>query len=96
MKALCLSAAVLISVPCLVTPLASSAATETQPYNSTARSTLGELVDNPATKAILTRYLPEIVNSPHLSQARRLTLKACSLWHRSFLPTKSWPRSMTN
>lgn len=75
MKSLYLIATVLVTCPSAAIPVASLAATESQPYYSTARSTLGELIDNPATRAILTRYLPEIVNSPHLNQARRLTLK---------------------
>jgi para-nitrobenzyl esterase len=75
MKTVCLITAILTACPCMAAPVATFAANETQPYYSTARSTLGELVDNPATRAILARYLPEIVNSPHLNQARRLTLK---------------------
>jgi hypothetical protein len=40
---------------------------------------LGVLLDNPATKAVLVKHLPEISNAgPMLAMARGLTLKALS------------------
>lgn len=44
-----------------------------------AESKLGELLDNPTTKAVLVKHLPEISSAgPMLAMARGLTLKALS------------------
>lgn len=43
---------------------------------STAETPLGDLLDNPATKAVLQKHLPEIVNSDSIEMARGMTLKA--------------------
>lgn len=45
------------------------------PYYSTAGSTIGALLDNPATKAILAKYMPEVLADPRLPQALDMTLK---------------------
>lgn len=42
---------------------------------STSTTDIGTLLDNPATKAILTKYLPEVVNSDQIDMARAMTLK---------------------
>lgn len=43
-------------------------------YSSTA-SSIGDLVDNPATKAVLEKHLPALVGNPQIEMARSLTLK---------------------
>ena len=43
---------------------------------STAETPLGTLLDDPAAKAILVKYLPEIMANDQITQARPLTLKA--------------------
>lgn len=40
-----------------------------------ADTDVGTLLDNPATKAILVKYLPEMINSPQIDMARSMTLK---------------------
>jgi hypothetical protein len=42
---------------------------------STADSSLGVLMDNPATKAVLDKHMPGLTSNPQLTQARSLTLK---------------------
>ena len=37
-------------------------------------STIGELVDNPATRAILQKYVPNMLTDPRLDQGRSLPL----------------------
>ena len=41
---------------------------------STANSTIGELLDNPATHAVLEKDIPVIVHSPQIDSARTMTL----------------------
>lgn len=44
-----------------------------------AETKLGVLLDNPATKQVLVKYLPEIQNAgPMINMARGLTLRALS------------------
>ena len=39
-----------------------------------SQSTLGDLLDNAGTKAVLAQYLPEMINNPMISQGRGMTL----------------------
>lgn len=43
---------------------------------STADSTVGDLLDNPATKEILDKYLPAFTAAPQIDMARGMTLKS--------------------
>jgi len=47
-------------------PTMTAAAT---PYYS-SKTTIGELLDNPATKAVLVKYIPEVVSNPQIDQGR--------------------------
>ena len=42
---------------------------------STADSTIGDLLDNPAAKAVLTKHLPALVGNAQIEMARSMTLK---------------------
>jgi hypothetical protein len=42
---------------------------------STAGTTIGELIDNPATKAVLEKHLAALVGNPQIEMARGMTLK---------------------
>lgn len=42
---------------------------------STATSTIGEILDNPAAKAVVERHLPKVFANPQIKMARPLTLK---------------------
>jgi hypothetical protein len=50
------------------------AAVAAQPY-STAQTPIGTLLDDPAAKAILMKYVPAIASSPQIAAARGITLK---------------------
>ncbi len=54
---------------------AGTAAAATAPAFSTSDSSIGTLLDNPATKAILQKYLPDLVSNPQIEMARGMTLK---------------------
>ena len=51
---------------------------------TTSDTDVGTLLDNPDTKAILAKYLPELVNSPQIDMARSMTLQAM----QSYAPDK--------
>lgn len=42
---------------------------------SSKTTTIGVLLDNPATKAVLLKYIPEVVNNPQIDQGRDFTLE---------------------
>lgn len=42
---------------------------------STASSTIGDLIDNAASKAVLEKYMPTLVSNPQMEMARSMTLK---------------------
>ncbi|MDE2442365.1 MAG: hypothetical protein KGP14_15215 [Betaproteobacteria bacterium] len=42
---------------------------------STADSDLGTLLDNPATKAVLSKYIAEMISNPQIDMARSMTLR---------------------
>jgi hypothetical protein len=42
---------------------------------SVETTTIGDLLDNPATKAVLEKDLPELVSDPRLPQAKGMTLE---------------------
>jgi hypothetical protein len=41
---------------------------------SVANSTIGDLLDNPAAKAVFAKYLPDVVSNPDIDQGRGMTL----------------------
>lgn len=43
---------------------------------STSQTAIGTLLDNPATKAVLLKYIPQLAASAQIEMARSLTLKA--------------------
>ena len=51
-----------------------AAAQAPAPAYSVAATTIGELLDNPATKAVLNKYIPEVVSHPQIDQGRPMTL----------------------
>lgn len=53
-----------------------TAAPTSTPYYTTEDSTIGDLLDNPATKAVLAKHLPDVVNGEGINQARGMTLPA--------------------
>ena len=68
MLSLTASPALAIAAP----PLTSTAA---KPYYTVAGSSIGALLDNPATKAVLEKVIPTVIDNPQITMARPLTLK---------------------
>lgn len=42
---------------------------------STTGTTIGDLIDNPATKAVLEKHMPAMISNPQIEMARSMTLK---------------------
>ena len=69
--------AALATVAAVSPAVAADAASATAPAAkfSTAGTTIGELIDNPATKAVLKKHLAALVGNPQIEMARGMTLK---------------------
>ena len=65
---------------------ASPATPVASPAFSTSASDLGTLLDNPATRAIVVKYLPNIAANPQIAIARSLTLKQIQSYAPDRLP----------
>ena len=67
----------------LAAGLAGSAAASAQapaapaaaPAYSTSETSIGDLLDNPATKAVLDKHMPGFAGNPQIDMARGMTLK---------------------
>jgi Protein of unknown function (DUF1593) len=55
---------------------------------STANSSLGELLDNPAARAVLARHIPELVRGGEVEQARSMTLRVLQFYMPGLNETK--------
>ncbi|MBB4858889.1 para-nitrobenzyl esterase [Novosphingobium chloroacetimidivorans] len=53
---------------------AKSAATAAAKYNTTD-TTIGALMDDPASKAVLVKHVPGMANNPQMDMARSMTLR---------------------
>jgi len=69
-KLIAIAFALSVAVPALAQPAAAPAAKTF----SVQTSTVGELLDNPAAKAIFEKYLPTVVANPQLELGRAMTL----------------------
>jgi para-nitrobenzyl esterase len=54
---------------------AAAPATAAADHYATATTPIGTLLDDPAAKAVLTKYIPEVVSNPQIDMARGMTLK---------------------
>ena len=78
MKHFVLAAAAALAAVAAVSPaLAAEAASAAAPAPkfSTATTTIGELIDNAATNAVLEKHLPALIGNPQMAMARSMTLK---------------------
>lgn len=73
MKKLMFAAAMLATVAAAPAIAAEAAATQT--VMTTAETDIGTLLDNPASKAVLEKYLAPLVTNPQIDMARSMTLK---------------------
>ncbi|HTK34175.1 MAG TPA: hypothetical protein VL358_02665 [Caulobacteraceae bacterium] len=44
------------------------------------KSTIGVLIDNPETKAVLNKYIPEVVSDPRIDQGRDFALEGIAMY----------------
>lgn len=51
------------------------AAATAAPAYSTSETSIGDLLDNPATKAVLDKHMPGFAGNPQIDMARGMTLK---------------------
>lgn len=63
---------------CSAVAQAPQSSAQTRPL--TADSTIGELLDNPASRAVLQREIPAIAMSPQINQARDLSLRSIAVY----------------
>jgi hypothetical protein len=54
---------------------AQPAAAPTADHYSTSTTPIGSLLDDPAAKAVLVKYIPQVVSNPQIDMARGMTLK---------------------
>lgn len=54
---------------------AAVATTPVKPLYTTADTPLGDLLDDPAAKAVLLKYIPDIIKNDGIEMARGMTLK---------------------
>lgn len=65
----------LTAAPSLSLAATTAPTTASKPYYSVTASSIGSLLDNPATKAILEKVIPTVIDNPQIAMARPLTLK---------------------
>jgi para-nitrobenzyl esterase len=56
-------------------PAPAAPAAATADHYSTSTTPLGTLLDDPAAKAVLAKYIPEVITNPQVDMARGMTLK---------------------
>jgi hypothetical protein len=76
MRALILAAA-LVGATLSAAPaaFAADAAAAAKPAFSTAETSIGDLIDNPATRAVVDKYLPGVASDPQIDMARAMTFR---------------------
>ena len=74
MKTALVSLALVLAAPAWAQTSATPTQAEASSKYSINTSKLGELLDNPATKAIFEKYFPEVVHHPQINEGLDLTL----------------------
>jgi hypothetical protein len=78
--------AILIAGLVAIAPVAAFSQ-DPKPY-TTADTSIGTLLDDPAAKEVLAKHLPQLVNGGQADQARPLTLKAIQQYAPDAFPDK--------
>ncbi len=65
-------------------PLAQAQAPAPAAYSST--STVGVLLDNPAAKAVLMQFIPDVVTNPQIDQGRGMQLRELAQYVPALTP----------
>ena len=74
MKYALVSLALILASPAMAQEPVAPVQSEAAAKYSIKTSKLGELLDNPATKAIFEKYFPEVVHHPQINEGLDLTL----------------------
>lgn len=82
--AIAIGAAAATSIQAQTQAPAPPAASATPAYST--KSTVGTLLDNPATKAVLVKYIPDMVASPQIDQARSFPLEGLAQFAPQLTP----------
>jgi len=90
--ALLVAGAVLALAPAAAFAQAPAAPAAASGYYSTASTPIGTLLDDPAAKAILIKYIPEVATNPQIDAVRTQTLKAV----QSYAPDKITDQVLAN
>ena len=78
-----------VAAALLFTAAAPAAFAQDPPAASTGysvKSTIGDLLDNPATKAVLQKYVPEMVASDQIEQGRPFPLEGITAYVPTLTP----------
>jgi len=76
MRALILAAALCISATTTAAPaFAEPAPAAAAPAYSTTETTIGDLIDNPATRVVIDKLLPGVSTDPQIDQGRMMTFR---------------------
>ena len=75
MKTIALSLAAVLLTVSAAPVLAADAPAAPAAQMSTATTDLGTLLDNAAAKAVLQKYIPQVISNPQIEMARSMTLK---------------------
>lgn len=65
----------LAAAPVVAQPAPAAAAPAAAAHFSTAETNIGDMIANPATKAILDKHIPGLSDSPQISMASAMTLR---------------------
>lgn len=71
--AIVLAASTMLACPVFATPAPVSAAAPVK--ISTSDTSLGDLLDNPAAKAVLQKHIPDMISNPQIEMGRSMTLR---------------------
>ncbi len=74
--AIALAAVAITAAPALAADEAAAPAVAAKPAFTTADTDIGTLLDNPATKAVLVKHIPDLISNPQFEMARPMTFKA--------------------
>jgi hypothetical protein len=74
LKELAAAAALIVTPLILSGPSLAQSGTASAALSS-ATTTIGDLLDNPASRAVLEKHLPDVVNSDQIDMARGMTLR---------------------
>lgn len=66
---------VALAAPASVAFAADAPVAAAKPSFNTADTDLGTLIDNPATKAVLSKYIADMISNPQIDMARSMTLR---------------------